>query len=120
MILKYSPRRPYEFCQYILENLPPNSYQVPAVSSKPKDTFVNDTCRQAVTSQAVVGAKIRQFARASLQKAVHDSGGIANLLFVFAKVVTFLSGFHVFTLRSILCSLSYLVHIAFILKFDGC
>ena len=110
MILKYSPRRPYEFCQYIPESLPATADQVPSVSTKPKGNFVNETFCEAVTSQAIVNAKIRQYARASLQKAVHDSGGIANLLFVFAKVVTFSPGFRVFTACSPSCSFSHHFH----------
>ena len=86
MVLKYSPRRPYEFCQYIPQPLPPASFQTPILSLKSKDDSVNETPLEAVTSQAVVSTKLRLFARASLQQAVHDSGGIANLLFVFAKV----------------------------------
>ena len=88
VVLKYSPRRPYEFCQYISRTLPAasSSFQSPIAPLKSKDVPVNETYQQAVTSQAVVSAKVRPYARASLQKAVHDSGGMANLLFLFAKV----------------------------------
>ena len=91
MILKYSPRRPYEFREYVPRTLPAASFQSFAVNLKSKDGSFSETYRQSVTSQAVVNGKIRPFARESLQKAVHDSGGIANLLFVFAKVGSLLS-----------------------------
>lgn len=84
MLLKYSPRRPYEFCQYVTPAIPPASFATPILSLKSKDG--NGPIIEAVTSQAVVSATIRPLAHESLQQAVHDSGGMANLLFMFAKV----------------------------------
>eukprot|EP00795_Rhopilema_esculentum_P002843 gene2843-1077_t len=82
LVLKYSTRRPFEFCQYISQISRKPS--LPSVLTRDESSTRGSI--ELSNNQALITGKIRPSARATLQQAVHDTGGMANLLFLFAKV----------------------------------